>query len=99
MPAGQEAEAIVQPRANLIHREHLDARRRELERQRNAVQAATDLQHRRNVPGGECEVRLRAAGSVYEQTHRSRGPGRGEIRTIRLWKLEWPKIEDAFPFD
>ena len=41
--AGQQAEAIVEPLADLIDREHLDPRGRELDRQRNAIEPPADL--------------------------------------------------------
>ena len=52
--AGQQPEAVVQPRGDLLRRKHLDARGRQLDRQRDAVQPVADLRD-----GGRIGVRQR----------------------------------------
>src|SRR5512133_452735 len=42
-PTGQEPEAIIEPRRDLFRRKYSRARRRQLNRQRDAVQAQADL--------------------------------------------------------
>ena len=47
--AGQQPEAVVQPGGDLLDRQRRHPRRRQLERQRDAVQPPADLRHRRRV--------------------------------------------------
>ena len=47
--AGQQPEAVVQPRGDLLDRQRPHPRRRQLERQRDAVQPPADRGHRRRV--------------------------------------------------
>ena len=69
-PAGQEAQAIAQPREHGLRREDVDARRRQLDRQRQAVEARADLRHGRRILVGHLEVGLHAHGPFDEQGNR-----------------------------
>ena len=55
IPAGQEAEAVVQPRVQIRHAHPPDPHGRQLQRQREAVQAAADVHHGGRVDLGETE--------------------------------------------
>jgi hypothetical protein len=55
--ARQQPQPVVQPRRHLLGRQRRHPRRRQLDRQRDAVQPPADLRHRRRVLGGEGEVR------------------------------------------
>ena len=67
--AGQQPEAVVQPRRDLLHRQRLHPRRRQLDRQRDAVQPLADLRHGRRVLLRECELgRPQVARSTNSRT-------------------------------
>ena len=71
--AGEQLEAVVQFRADLLRGEQLHARRRQLDRQRDAIQAATDLAHRLCGPLVQYEVRRNHSRALYEQLYRFTG--------------------------
>ena len=70
--AGEQAKAIIQPRGNLGHRQHRHARRRQLDRQRDAVEAPADLRDRRGVAG----IRPRSRAARAARGRRRRAPTR-----------------------
>ena len=80
--AGEHAEALVEPLAQLLQAEHLDARRRQLDRERNAVQAPADVGDDRRVFVGQRKAlvgRLRAIDEERDRRVPSR-VGRGKFR-------------------
>src|SRR5262249_29153141 len=58
---GKEAEAIVQPGGNLLYRQPLHPGCRQLDGQRNAIQASADLGYSRSVLLGQREIGLGSA--------------------------------------
>ena len=72
-PAGQHAEAVVEPLAQLLQRHHAHPRRRQLDGQRDAVQAAADRRQRRSVLVRHVEVRPLQPGAIDEQARRLAG--------------------------
>jgi hypothetical protein len=66
---GQQAESIVEPRRDLLDREHLHPARRELDRERDPVQPVADLGHPRRVLVRHREARLDHAGPIDEEAH------------------------------
>ena len=76
---GEEAEAVVEPGPDLVDREHGDARRGELDRQRDAVEAAADLGDGGAVARVEREPRLDQPSPVDEDPHRFRVADRREL--------------------
>ncbi len=68
--ACQQTEAVRQALGDLLHRKRAQARRGELDRQRNAVQAPTDFGHGRGIPVGDAKGRLRRDRALDEQVHR-----------------------------
>jgi hypothetical protein len=65
--ARQEADTLVEPRRDLLHREALDPSCRELQGEGNAVQTLTHLSDHRRVTPGECEPRLHGRGPFEKQ--------------------------------
>ncbi len=77
---GEQAEAVVDARGDLLDRQRAQARCRELERERNAVEAPADLHHGGRVAIVQREGGLSAAGPLDEQAYCLAGPcgiGRG----------------------
>ena len=68
--AGQQTEAIGQPRRDLLDRQRAHARGGQLERERNAVEALADAGDRRRVVVGDRERRLRRQRALDEQPRR-----------------------------
>ncbi len=68
--AGQQAHAIVQPFEDLPQAERPDARRRQLQRQGDAVQPGADPGHRRGVLRRQSEVRVGGLSAFREEAHR-----------------------------
>ena len=68
--ACEQAKAVIQARSDLCHRQHRDARRRQLDGQRNAVQAPADLGQRCGVLGIELEVGQGEPGAIDEDANR-----------------------------
>ena len=66
----QQAEAALQPRQDRRGRQQLDARRGQLDRQRQPVQAGADLGDRRGVVVGDLESRLDRERPLDEQPDR-----------------------------
>ena len=75
--AREQAEALVEPRHEIVGRQRAHPRRRELDRERDAVEAPAQLRRPRSTfVVGEREVGLRVARAVDEQLHRIRAPRR-----------------------
>ena len=78
---GQQPEAIIKPRRNLFHRQDFDPGRRQLDCQRNAVEAAADIQQGGGISRsygkrrrhGKCPVQKQAGCFAAHQ-------GGGELR-------------------
>ena len=66
---GQQPEAVVQPRGNLFHHEHAHPRRRQLDRQRNAIEPRADLGERRGIRVRDRKRGLHRARPFREQLH------------------------------
>jgi hypothetical protein len=84
--AGQQAHAIVQAVEDLPRGQRPDPRRRQLQRQRDAVQAGADPGDYGGVLGRQLEFGIRGPGAVQEELHRrdarqvgERGEG-GQVR-------------------
>ncbi len=67
----QQAEPIVQPRGDLLDRQGAHARRGQLDRQRDPLQAAADLGHRGRIRLAHAEADPGRPGAVQEQPTRS----------------------------
>ncbi len=72
---------MVEPRQQRVRREQLDARRRQLERQRQPLQPPTDRRDRDRVRIGEGEL---GAGGPAARHEEARGGGSGDIDRARL---------------
>ena len=68
--AGQQAEPVTQPGGDLVGAKQPDARGRELNGQRQAIQPRADLGHRGRVPVRQREARGRGASALDEQANR-----------------------------
>ena len=73
----REVEVGLEPGRDLRRGEDPDAGRRELQRERNAVELAADASHRRRVVAGEPESGQGGRGALDEELHRGRGGVRG----------------------
>ena len=69
---GEQAEALVQSRGDLVHRKRIHARRRELDGERDAVETPADVRDGRGVAAIHVERVLRPARAVDEEAHRLR---------------------------
>ncbi len=88
-PAGEEVEALLQARQHRLRGEELDPRGRELDRERQPVEAIADLRHRRRVLGGDGEVGTHGRRALDEETHRVRlGEHLERRKTRRIGKVE-----------
>ena len=67
---GEHVEALAELRQHRLRREHLDARRRELDRERQPVEPVTDLGDGARVLGRHAEVRADPFRAVDEEPHR-----------------------------
>ena len=83
--AGEEREPLLlEAREDLLRRQQLDARGRELDRERDALEPAADLRDRLEVLVGELEARLGLLRALDEELHRGRvGGGRARPRARR----------------
>ena len=87
-PAGEEGQAALQPGEQLVGREQLDARRRELEREGQPVQPPADRGHGRGALRRQREAGDGGARALDKEGHRSppqeglrrRSPGRPILR-------------------
>jgi hypothetical protein len=79
-PLGEQPEAVRQPRRHRFHRERTRARRRKLERQRNAVETPADFGQSRRVLGCHAKRRLRGDRAIDEQLHGRRLCQRADAR-------------------
>ena len=69
-PARQQPEAVVQARGNLLGRQQADPRRRQFNRQRDAIQPGTELHDGGRVRAGNGEAGLDRLSALGEQAHR-----------------------------
>ena len=67
--AGEEPEAVGEALRDVGQRQGAQARRREFDRERETVQAAHDVDHRRDVRVVDTEVGTRRGGAIGEQAH------------------------------
>jgi hypothetical protein len=66
----QQVQCVAEPRHQHLRRQHLHPGGRELDGQRQAVQASADLGHRRGVLGSEGPARPHGFGAQDEQRYR-----------------------------
>ena len=64
---GQQTEPVAQPHRDVVRRHRRDARRRELDRQRDAVESLADLDDRGHVGIAKRERRVGGGGPLGEQ--------------------------------
>ena len=65
--AGEQVEALLEPREERLRRQELRAGRRELDRQREPVEPHADLGHRGRVRVGDRKVRFHGTRALDEQ--------------------------------
>ena len=70
LPAGQQPEPLIETPRDLGRSQHRDARRGELDRQRDPVEPSAHLRDRVGVRRVEREARLHRPGPLHEQHHR-----------------------------
>jgi hypothetical protein len=95
--AGAErVEAFAQPPGELGHRQHVDATGRQLDRERQPVQPAADLEQGRGVAFGQREPRITRLRDGDEERHgRRRWPGgRSSVAPVR-WHYERVEVHQA----
>src|SRR6266571_915985 len=68
--AGEDPESLVEASGQLRRREHRNARCRELDSQRDTVEAVTDLPDSTRIRGIEREPCSNCFGALLEQLHR-----------------------------
>ena len=66
----QQPEAIVQARGELVERQGRHPRRRQLDRQRDAIEPLADLGDRRGILCGQVETRQHRCGPIDEELDR-----------------------------
>jgi len=81
----QHGEPIVEPRGEALDAKRIDAGSRQFQRQRHAIEPATNLQHRRDIGIVEEKPVVRRDCALAEQLdgripHRLVGSGRGRLR-------------------
>ena len=81
--AGEQSETVLEPAEHRLRREDSDARRRQLDGQRQAVEAHADLRHGRRVLVGHVEVGLHGARALDEQRDGLELRELGERRQVR----------------
>ena len=74
-PTRQQPEPLIETTCDLRRRHRTNPRGGELDRQRDPIQATTDLHHRRNVPLVDTEPLGRCRCAVREQPDRRSRPG------------------------
>ena len=80
--AGQEPEPVAEAKGDVIGRHRRDARRSELDRQRDPIEAPADLGHAAHVRLGQREARIDRHGTLGEQLH-----GLGRRRGVEIiWR-------------
>ncbi len=68
--SGEEMEGVVQPGGDLLHGQVLRSRRRQLQRQRQARQAATDLHDGRDILRRQGEAGPAPGCTLHEESDR-----------------------------
>ena len=68
--ADQEAEAMIEPLQHLFRREQREARRRELQGKRHAIEPFADADDRRGIVQGQFEFRPNVIDAGQQQRHR-----------------------------
>ena len=68
--AGQERQPLSQPLQHRLRRQDADARRSQLDRERQTVEAHTNLRDRGRVVGGQLEVGASGPRTVEKESHR-----------------------------
>jgi len=81
--AAQQPEAVVQPSEHVVHRQHMEPGRRQLDSQRQPVQLPTDRHHRGRILRAQQETRLHRLCALHEQPHRVRLPQQIQVRFCR----------------
>ena len=78
--AGEQSKAVLEPAQHRFGREDPDARRRQLDGQRQPIEAHADLGHRRRVVVRDVEIGLHGARSLDEERDCL------ELRELREWR-------------
>jgi hypothetical protein len=99
-PAGKTAkrrEAVVEPRGKAPDPEHIDLRRRQLDRQRHAIEVAAYFEHGGDIGIGKAHTAERRGRSFAEQLDRwkAQGFGRREAAPLRR-NLERRQAQQPF---
>ncbi len=97
--AGEQLQRAAHPLQDGRRRQHPDLRRRELDRQGQALQPPADLHHRGQVLLGQGERAGRRPGPVDEQPHRAVVPHRveGDVPVGDRQRLERERVLTADP--
>jgi hypothetical protein len=97
---GEQRQALIQPGQHGGGREHVDARRRQLDRQRQAVEAGADGRHRRGVLLGQRKRWAGGLGALDEKPHRVVGDELIERdRPVCIGERERRNLEPLLPRD
>ena len=86
--AGEEVEPLLEPFEDRLRREQLHARGRELDREREPVEAAADPGDRRRVFVGELEAGLDRLRPVEEELDRGRARETGVAIAVGVGQRE-----------
>ena len=98
--SGQEIHPIVQPHIDLLHRQNLDARRCQLDRQRYAVEARAHSCQRRSILNVYCEVWFHRARAINKQLHAFMPAESPAVQLfLGVGRTEWRHAENKFARD
>ena len=95
---GEQLEALIEPRDQILGGQRPHARRGQLDRERDPVEATTELRDRARVAIGEREVALRVLRAIHEQPHRVRSREHLE-RRVRAGEAERRDRDDLLARD
>jgi hypothetical protein len=99
-PAAEELQAVSEAVAESLGREEVQARRGQLDGQRQAIETPADLEHRGGVVVGQAEVGSHGPGPFDEELDRLEGTqGLGRDRTGRRSAATWADQEEALAAD
>jgi hypothetical protein len=94
-PAGEETESLVDASRDLTRRHHAGAGGGQLDRERDAVEAAADLRDGGHVLVGRSEATARVPRPVHEELHGVARKERGRVRIVVV-DVERSHHEEAF---
>jgi len=93
---GEQRQRLCQPCRQRLRRHERDARRGQLDCQRQAIEARADLGHRARVRGGEREAGHLSLGALHEEGHRGRARDLGQVGEA-LWAGEGQDLQREAP--